>query len=155
MHHYSIQNFHFTYEPCKALPDYFPNQPKHAWHCRLHTQNLENPKLSKIMDIWIAGDAQTPNQTLLLKALEIKKQIKDYIEESCIFDIQWVNNIKLYSFYAGIEEIHDFRQDKEWLSGIYLLDENDPERCVLSETYAFCNYSTLFIEGKACDKIIA
>jgi hypothetical protein len=155
MYKYSIDNFHFSYEPCKAMPEYFPNQPKYAWHCRLNTQNLDNSKLSKIMDIWIAGDAKSPRQELLLKALEIKSQIKDYIEESCIFDIQWINNIKLYSFYAGIEEIHDFRQDHEWLSGIYLLDENDPDRCVLTETYAFCNYSTLFLQGKACDKILA
>ncbi|WDE96161.1 hypothetical protein PQO03_10595 [Lentisphaera profundi] len=152
---FSIHNFHFSYEPCKALKEYFPQQPKYAWHCRLNTQSLNNSKLTKVMDIWIAGDSNGPNQELLFQAIEIKNQINDYIEESCIFDIQWINNIKLYSFYAGIEEIHDYRQDNEWLSGIYLLDVNEPERCVLTETYAFFNYSTLFLKGKACDKILA
>ncbi len=149
-----LNQLKFTYDKCPDMKSYFPNQDEYAWHCTLNTKFLSNKNLAKALDIWIAGNANQPNEELLVQALEIKNNIDDYLEESCLFDIQWIENVKLYSFYAGIEEIHNFRVENEWLEGVYLLDPQQAERCVFTETYSYFKYSTLFEDGHACDKMV-
>jgi hypothetical protein len=155
MYTYNLNGHQFTYKVCEDLRYYFPKQHHYAWHCRLDSKSLHNQNLSKSLDIWIAGDNNSPNIGLLQKALDIKTDLTNYVEESCIFDIQWLNEVKMYTFFSGLEEIHNYRQDKEWLSALYLLDPKDPEKCVLGETYGCFSYQTLFEHGHACDKILA
>ena len=151
----SISNYNFIYKACKNLSLYFPTQRLKAWHCSIETKKYKNPKLTPEFQLWIAGDSSRPSEGLLYKALEIQSEIKLYIDHSRVFDIQWLNTIKPHSYYGGIEEFHNFRQDQQWFSGLYLFDEQNPDRFVISETYGYFNYYTLFQENLPCDKIIA
>ena len=151
---FNFDKIKFSYEKCPTINTYFPNHDEYAWHCSLNTKFLSNKNLAKSLDIWIAGDEKGPNEELLRQALDIKNNIDEYLEESCLFDIQWIDNLKLYSFYAGIEEIHNYREDHEWLEGVYLLDPQRPQKCVFTETYAYFKYSTLFEGPYACDKMV-
>ena len=151
----SIANYHFEYKSCKNLSLYFPTQKLRAWHCSIETKKYNNPALSPRFDIWIAGDSHAPSEILLHKALEIRSEIRHYIDHSRIFDIQWLSSIKPHSYYGGIEEFHNFRRSHEWLSGLFLLDDQNPESFVISENYGCFNYYTLFKQSRPCDKIIA
>ena len=155
MYTFDLNGHLFTYKACDDLRYYFPRQSHYAWHCRLDSQSMQNSNLSQSIDIWIAGDKNQPNPKLLNQALDIKKNLINYVEESCIFDIQWLEEVKMYSFFSGLEDIRNYRQDKGWLNSLYLLDPQKPDKCVLGETYACYSYQTLFKEGHACDKIIA
>ena len=155
MQHCSIADYNFTLKPCKNLSIYFPTQKLEAWHCSIETKKYKNPKLCASFNLWLAGNNQGPSDVLLHKALEIRSDIQTYIDHSRIFDLQWLNSIKPHSFYAGIEEFHNFRQDQGWFSGIFLLDELNPRNFVISEFYGCSRYYTLFKENKPCDKIIA
>ena len=150
-----IADYEFKLKNCKNLTLYFPKQQLRAWHCTIETEKYNNPKLCQNFNIWLAGNNYGPSENLLLKALEIRSKINDYIDINYLFDIHWLESLKPHSYYAGIEEIHNFRQEKFWLSGLFLLDQQNSDNFVISELYGRSNYYTLYKNNKPCDKIVA